>query len=325
MSSQARRPTVAIASRRIRFVAKLLWRRLFRIMSRVRLHVTPVHYYSAIPDVLHLAKTPQQWNKPSAMPGIASDLDAQLAACERICRPYQTEFAGNAHYRAGTARGHGPGFGYIEAQALHAVVRHLKPGAIVEVGSGVSTHCMLQALASNAKSANLHCIDPHARGTLASPCRDVRLTIDARPVEHVPVTQFDRLDAGDLLFIDSSHAVKAGGDVNFLVLEVLPRLKRGVWVHFHDIYFPYDFPRDLLLNYTFYNETSLLRAWLTHNSRAEIVFCLSQLHYGRPSELQAVFPDYDPQPNVGGLVAGDAKPFTQDKRHFPSSIYIRIR
>lgn len=312
-------------SRRIKYVVKLLLRRLFQIMSRVRLHVTPVHYYSAIPDVVRLAKTVPRWNKPSAMPGIVSDLDAQLAACDRVCRPYQSEFAGAPHYAAGAARGVGPGFGYIEAQALHGVVRHLEPGLVVEVGSGVSTYCMLQALASNAAPATVRCIDPYPRGGLASPGPDVRLEIVATPVEHVPVTQFERLGEGDLLFIDSSHAVKAGGDVNFLVLEVLPRLKRGVWVHFHDIYFPYDFPRDLLLNYTFYNETSLLRAWLTDNPRAEIVFCLSQLHYGRPDGLRAIFPDYDPQPNVGGLVTGDARPFRQDKRHFPSSIYIRIR
>lgn len=312
-------------SRRIKYVVKLLLRRLFQIGSRVRLHVTPVHYYSAIPDVVRLAKTVPQWNKPSAMPGIVSDLDAQLAACDRVCRPFQSEFAGAPHYAAGTARGVGPGFGYIEAQALHGVVRHLEPGLVVEVGSGVSTYCMLQALAQNAAPATVRCIDPYPRGGLASPGPDVRLEIVATPVEHVPVTQFEALGEGDLLFIDSSHAVKAGGDVNFLVLEVLPRLKRGVWVHFHDIYFPYDFPRDLLLNYTFYNETSLLRAWLTDNPRAEIVFCLSQLHYGRPDGLRTIFPDYDPQPNVGGLVTRGRRPFRQDKRHFPSSIYIRIR
>lgn len=320
MATPGWRRALAIASRCSKFVVKLLLRRLFQIMSHVRLHVTPVHYYSAIPDVLRLAKTTRQWNKPSAMPGIQIDLDAQLAACERICRPFANEFAGPS-----PPPNVGPGFGHIEAQALRAVVRHLKPSTIVEIGSGVSTYCMLQALASNASPATVRCIDPYPRGALASPCRDVRLEIVARPVEQVSVTEFECLGKGDLLFIDSSHAVKAGGDVNFLVLEVLPRLKPGVWVHFHDIYFPYDFPRDLLLNYTFYNETSLLRAWLTHNVRAEIVFCLSQLHYERPDGLRAVFPDYDPQPNVGGLAAADAKPFRQDKRHFPSSIYIRIR
>ena len=321
MGSNGWRTALAIASRRSKFVAKLLLRRLFQLMSHVRLHVTPVHYYSAIPDVLRLSKTTPQWNKPSAMPGIHIDLDAQLAACERICQPFATEFA-SASPPPSVA---GPGFGHIEAQALRAVVRHLKPSTIVEIGSGVSTYCMLQALASNASPATVRCIDPHPRGALASPSRGVGLEIDARPVEHVPVTEFECLGEGDLLFIDSSHAVKAGGDVNFLVLEVLPRLKPGVWVHFHDIYFPYDFPRDLLLNYTFYNETSLLRAWLTHNARAEIVFCLSHLHYERREGLRAVFPDYDPQPNVGGLVGADAKPFRQDKRHFPSSIYIRIK
>ena len=310
---------------RIKYVVKLLLRRLFRVMSRLGLHVTPVHYYSAIPDVLRLERTAAQWNKPSAMPGITSDLDAQLEACERICRPYQGEFAGAPHYRAGTVRGVGPGFGYIESQALHGVVRHVKPSTILEVGSGVSSYCMLQALVANGVPATLRCIDPYTRGVLASPCEEVRLEVVAQPVEHVSVAEFERLGEGDLLFIDSSHAVKAGGDVNFLILEVLPRLKPGVWVHFHDIHFPYDFPRDLLLNHTFYNETSLLRAWLTDNPRVEIVFCLSQLHYGRTDGLRAIFPDYQPQPGDGGLVAKGARPFRQDTRHFPSSIYLRTK
>lgn len=234
MATPGWRTALAIASRRSKFVVKLLLRRLFQIMSHVGLHVTPVHYYSAIPDVLRLAKTTPQWNRPSTMPGIQIDLDAQLAACERICRPFANEFGAPS-----PPPDVGPGFGHIEAQALRAVVRHLKPRTIVEIGSGVSTYCMLQALASNASPASVRCIDPHPRGALASPSRDVRLEIDTR--------------------------------------------------------------------------------------RAEIVFCLSQLHYERPDGLQAVFPDYDPQPNVGGLVAADAKPFKQDKRHFPSSIYIRTR
>ena len=311
-------------------LVKLLLRRMFQLMARLRLHVTPVRYDAAIPDVRQLARTTPHWNRPSAMPGVPIDVDAQLRACDEICRSYQGEFAGNRHYVQGIRRAAGPGYGYVEAQALHAVVRHLKPRRIVEVGSGVSTYCMLQALGRNGGPAELCCIDPYAplrrsRRGLVPPNDEVRFEVIAKPVQHVPLEQFGMLAESDLLFIDSSHAVKAGSDVNFLVLEVLPRLKAGVWIHFHDIYFPYDFPRDLLLNYRFYNETSLLHAWLVHNPRAEIVFCLSLLHYGRPDALRAVFPDYEPQANDGGLAPRGAKPFRQDRRHFPSSIYIRTK
>jgi hypothetical protein len=117
--------------------------------------------------------------------------------------------------------------------------------------------------------------------------------------------------------------VKAGGDVNFLILEVLPRLKPGVIVHFHDIYLPYDYQRDLLDTFMHWSETSLLRAFLINNSRARIFFSMSQLHYDRPDALRKAFPDYAPQTDVDGLVVGEV-PFEKSRRHFPSSTYIEI-
>ena len=296
-------------------------------MARLRLYVVPAHYDTPIPDLRQLARTMRHWNRPAAMPGVLVDVDAQLEACREVCLPYQSEFAGNPHYLQARRRAVGPGYGYVEAQALHAVARHLRPKQVVEVGSGVSTYCMLQALAVNGRPAELCCIDPYRRGPggLQAPNDQVRLVIVPEPVQHVPLARFETLAAGDLLFVDSSHVVKAGGDVNFVVLEVLPRLEAGVWIHFHDISFPYDFPRDLLLNHAFHNETSLLHAWLVHNPRAEIVFCLSQLHYSRSEQLRGVFPEYEPQDNDGGLAPKTAKPFRAQRRHFPSSIYIRTK
>ena len=230
----------------------------------------------------------------------------------------------NPHYLAGVGGSWGPGYGYIEAQALHAVVRHLKPGRIVEVGSGVSTYCMLRAREHNrlegADSA-ITCIEPHPSVRLTD-TPDIELW--RQPVQTVPVAHFEQLAAGDFLFIDSSHAVKAGSDTNFLILEVLPRLKAGVWVHFHDIYLPYDYERSLLRTFLFSSETALLHAFLTHNPRASIVFCLSQLHYERRDALREAFPEYDPQPEEDGLLTGTRTPFEDDDRHFPSSIYLKV-
>lgn len=310
----------------LKTILKRFYLCIFKVMARLRLNVSPVDYYSVIPDVIRLARTVPRWNLPSVLPGITIDLEEQLRTLNNVCLPFQKEFLGNPHYLKGASLSYGPGFGYIEAQALHAVIRYLKPRRIIEVGGGVSTYCMLQALKLNSNEGvgaeKFLCIEPNPRKDLRN-SRDVDLL--EQFVEYVPVSRFECLSEGDFLFIDSSHAVKAVSDVNFLILEVLPRLQPGVWVHVHDIYFPYDYPRDLLQNFIFHNETSLLRAFLIDNPRAEILFCLSHLHYERQNQLRKIFPDYDPQPDNGGLLTADRSPFAQEDRHFPSSIYIRTQ
>jgi hypothetical protein len=141
------------------------------------------------------------------------------------------------------------------------------------------------------------------------------------PVQTVPFEKFRELAAGDFLFIDSSHAVRPGGDVNYMILEVLPRLAPGVIVHFHDIFLPYDYPRNVLRTYFQWMETSLLRAYLIHNAQARIVFCLSQLHYERQKVMKEVFPEYVPAPDEDGLEITSGS--NGGRAHFPSSIYIR--
>ena len=173
------------------------------------------------------------------MPGVAVDLDEQLAKLKTVCGDYESEYRGNKTYLEAASNGAGPGFGYIEAQCLHSVIRHYKPKNIVEVGSGVSTICMLEALRLNEEESgekgSLTAIEPSPSARLKS-LKDIQLNVSE--VQAVSFESFSHLGHNDFLFIDSSHAVKPGGDVNYLVLEVLPRLKPGVIVHFHDICFP---------------------------------------------------------------------------------------
>ena len=111
-------------------------------------------------------------------------------------------------------------------------------------------------------------------------------------VQDVDVEFFSQLESGDILFIDSSHTVKIGGDVNYLFLEVLPRLKAGVIVHVHDIFFPFEYRRDWVLEeFRFWTEQYLLQAFLIFNSEFEVLMANSYLnHYHRP-DLKAAFPD----------------------------------
>ena len=309
---------------RDRKILKRMVLKLHRLGLRIGVQILPNHYYSPVPDLLELERTRERWAKRSELPGLHIDLDEQIALVRKICSPYEPEFRGNATYREATA--FGPGYGYIEAQALHAVVRHYKPKRIVEAGSGASTLCMLRALERNAAeggpSPRLVSIEPHPNDRLRS-LPGIELV--AEPVQTVSLDVFTSLGENDLLFIDSSHAVKPGGDVNHLVLEVLPRLAPGVVIHFHDINFPYDYQRDVAETFLHWAEVSLLRAYLAFNARVEVMFSMSLLHYDRPEVLREVFPEYKPQANRDGMYGDDGLPFTHRVEHFPSSIYLRVR
>ena len=297
---------------------------LYRLGTRLGVHVMPVHYYSPVPNIIELERNRDAWARRSGLPGIAINTDEQLARLREICTPYVDEYAGNAAYREAVAAAYGPGYGYVEAQVLHAVIRHLKPKRIVEVDSGVSTHCMQRALEMNRKEgrhdSTMTCIEPFPSARLR---QTPTIELIEERVQSVPVDVFRRLGDGDFLFIDSSHAVRTGSDVNNLVLEVLPVLAPGVTVHFHDIYLPYDYQRDVLKTFLHWSETSLLRAYLTYNERISILFCLSLLHYDRQDGLRELFPEYDPAPGADGLNPDSFRPFEEARKHFPSSIYLR--
>ena len=296
---------------------------IHKLALRAGLVVLPKHFYSSVSSVVELERTKQRWAKKSELPGIDAALDEQAANLSRICLPYRDEYSANKAYLDGTSGHFGPGYGYIEAQALHGVLRHYRPARVIEVGSGVSTWCMVTALqcneAAGSPKAHVTCIEPYPSEVLSN-MGGVEL-IKAE-VQTVPVTTFEALGAGDVLFIDSSHTVRPGSDVNYLILEILPRLRSGVVVHFHDIYFPYDYQRDVLRTYFQWMETSLLRAYLIFNSRARVIFCLSQLHYDRPHVLQEVFPGYVRAPDKDGLeVVRNSK---ESSGHFPASLCFEV-
>jgi hypothetical protein len=129
-------------------------------------------------------------------------------------------------------------FPRLDAAAAYAIVRTLKPRRIVEVGSGHSTRFLARAVADGGLDTRITAIDPKPRASLAG------LEIDWIPTPVQRVAAFPPLGAGDILFIDSSHQVKPGSDVEFLLKAVLPMLPAGVRVHFHDIFIPDDYPRE---------------------------------------------------------------------------------
>jgi predicted O-methyltransferase YrrM len=293
--------------------------------ARLGLHVLPRHYYSNVVDPNELGATRSDWARRSEMAGVEWDVATQERALREICLPSRDEYGANETYRSAVKGKFGPGYGPVEAQVLHAVVRHFGPGRIIEVGSGVSTACLRAAAELNARDAGsrarITCIEPHPSDALKA-LGDVDLV--SRPVQGVPPAVFEELGEGDLLFIDSSHSAKTGSDVAYLFLEVLPRLRSGVVVHVHDIYLPYDYSPMSLKTLWHWNETAFLHALLIHNQRLKMLFCLSLLHHDRREVLRELFPGYDPEPMTDGLVTDAVGPLEYPSRHFPCAAYLQV-
>lgn len=302
---------------------RVIWY-VHRAGLRLGVHVLPRHYHVPVPDMDWLESHRHVWAKRSEMPGISTDVDEQVRVMRRMCLPYQQEYAGNRVHRQNLREHSGPGYGYIESQCLHAMIRAIKPGRIVEIGSGDSTQCMLAATEMNQEegtpAARITCVEPYPKPKLrATP----GIELISRLAQEVPLDLFTSLGEGDFMFIDSSHVVQAGSDVNFLYLEVLPRLRPGVVIHIHDIYLPFDYQRNMLKTVFFWNENSLLRALLTNNEHLRILFCMSHIFYDRPAALKEVFPEFVQPPGDDGLQSDSLRPFETPQGHFPSSIYLK--
>jgi predicted O-methyltransferase YrrM len=292
---------------------------VFRVLDRVGVHVLPKHYYSPIPDYHWLRRHRHAWVRRISLDGAVDwDLDEQLTWVTRTCQPYLAEVAGLGLYEQVTATGVGIGFGPIDSQVLHCVVRSTAPTRIIEIGSGFSTLYLLNAAARNESEGRGM---PHITSIEPNPRRDFRaiqgLCHIEKPCQEVPLSEFRRLDVGDLLFIDSSHSVKVGSDVVRIYLEILPNLRSGVIVHIHDINFPYAYPRDALSGFWGSQETALLLALLIGNPHLRVLSSLSALAYEREEELIGLFPDYRRTENDEGLRA-DRRP----NHWFPRSTWL---
>lgn len=164
----------------------------------------------------------------------------------------------------------GPGSGF----SLYAMLRHFKPRQVIEAGSGFTSALMLDVndqylggeMALTLIEPNPKRLYSLLRGEDHARCRI--LTV---PVQEVPAPTFDALDVNDILFIDGSHVAKIGSDVNYLLFGVLPRLRAGVLIHIHDIYWPFEYPEHWIMSGKAWNEAYIIRAFLQYNNRFEIL------------------------------------------------------
>jgi len=263
----------------------------------------PVHYYSPVPDVPALEKR-KVWSHRSDLPGVDFNAGGQLAMLERLGTRFGRECAWPLKSTGDPTAFNldNTNFSYGCAAALHCMLRDARCTRVIEIGSGNSSKVIAGALAMNAKetglAANYIMIDPNADavmiGDLPWPCRVLRQCVEVTSLDC-----FLALGDGDLLFIDSGHTVRIGGDVNFLFIEVIPRLAAGVLVHIHDVNLPYEYERVYATGTPgtyprLWTEAYLLQAFLAHNADWEVLLGMRYLLVEQEEACRRAFPHYDP-------------------------------
>lgn len=170
---------------------------------------------------------------------------------------------------------HNENFSYFDATVLHCMIRHLGPRQIIEIGSGFSS-CASLDTNELFFGSNINCkfIEPYPEllHSLLKPTDLDQVTILPCRLQDVPTDTFTSLGDGDILFIDSTHVSKIDSDVNHLIFRVLPALKPGVTIHFHDIFYPFEYPKQWIHMGRAWNENYLLRAFLQYNEAFKIKF-----------------------------------------------------
>ncbi len=284
------RETRARMSIFVSLARRIGYQRVFEFCEKRGLHVLPLSFYSPLPVVSELDEA--LWQRPSTaeMAGIDWNEPAQLQvlqAAEQRYRPeLETLFRPDADWPF--HEDESVGFGGIDARVLYVMTRLMRPKRFVEVGAGASSFITAAALEKNRADGH-PCehlsIDPFPRAEVTQATwPDFRLL--AQPVQAVPLDEFTRLEANDMLFIDSTHVSKIGSDVNHEFFEILPRMQPGVRVHLHDIFWPYNYPK----HFSFWNEQYLLRAFLQFNRRFSITWASAFMAYTHGERLSALCP-----------------------------------
>ena len=260
----------------------------------------PGHYYSPVVDPV---ATYADWQK--SMQTTVEGLDGITLRPAAMARFWRQNISfmqdmGFAEHAGGRTRYYWDNgiFPVRDALILAAMINQFRPKRIVEVGSGFSTGVILDAI-DQAKLVNCQvtCIDPYVdpSGSFLRKKDATRVSVLGARIQDAPLDIFDKLEAGDILFIDSTLVLKTGSDVHYEIFTLLPRLRPGVLVHFHDIDFPFEYNERWLFESRWsWNEAYILRAFLAYNDRFDIAFFNDFFFKANLAAVEADFPGVFP-------------------------------
>lgn len=246
------------------------------------------HYYSPIPN-LHEIKENEQtlFSKNKKIGGVEINEESQQQMFSSYLESIESFY--KIIHEKETLRYFTPNgfFEFFDAATLYSIIKNFKPKRIIEVGSGFSSSVMLDTREKLNLNMELTFIEPFPDrlNSLLTEKDKENSTIIVSKVQDVHVDIFRNLEAGDILFIDSSHVSKIGSDVNYLIFEVLPELNEGVIIHFHDIFYPFEYPKEWLDKGYYWNEAYILRSFLQYNKSFSIMYWNDFIYQKQQNDL----------------------------------------
>jgi len=277
----------------MRNIAKSIAKRIPRIrrlfedrkeLFEYRKFARPGHFYSPIPSIEEIKKNEDRvfGDIPRKISGVELNENDQLSLFKKFKNyydelPFSKTNTGNLRYFFENKF-----YSYSDAIFLYCMIRHAQPNTIMEVGSGYSS-CV--ALDTNElffdNSIEIIFIEPYPERliSLTKETDKEKITIISKKVQDIELSEFESLQPNDILFIDSTHVGKIDSDVNYIFFEILPRLSSGVFIHFHDVFYPFEYPKEWIYEGRAWNESYILHSFLMFNNTFKIVFFNTYLEY----------------------------------------------
>jgi len=253
----------------------------------------PGGYYSPIPSIEEINGYNFNCSLPEVLPGIDLNTKEQLNLLDSF-EPFYKELPFTDEKSEGLRFYYKNGwYSYSDAILLYCMIRHLNPHKLIEVGSGFSSSVTLDTNEKfMEKSINCVFIEPYPARleSLLKNDEKKKVTIHKKRLQEIPIELFVELDKNDILFIDSTHVAKFNSDVNYVFHKILPVLAHGVYIHFHDVFYPFEYPREWLLEGRAWNEQYILRAFLEYNNDFKIILFNTYLESMYEAKIKNRFP-----------------------------------
>ena len=295
-------------------IFKYLILTLNKFLSIFKLIMVPIHYYTPLTELKIIPN--HKLLEKADFSKINYDQSESLLFLDNLIKHIQY-FSKLDHFNIGQLKQYVKGYGYLESIILQSMIAKIKPTKIIEIGSGVSTFCMISALKDLDCEFEMLVVDPFVSKQLEKlVSKNSNITIIKEKAENVEIRDYLNFNA-DFLFIDTSHAVRPLGDVDFIYNRLLPKINNCI-IHIHDIFFPYLYQSNLKENPWYqWSETQLLYCYLTNNIKSKIILDTSELFHNKKEVFTKIFPNVKLAKFEKGLRIDKDK-----DRYFPASIYL---
>ena len=273
-------------------VQQLIWAKEEerKVFEDAGIKIFPCNFYSSVPSI---AEIENSFEYSSDQPPYAESSIFGLPDTSRelleLLTSYSSEFEPADEGSEESPIGYfwkNSQFSHSDAMSYYAMLRHLKPNRVVEIGAGFSTLVAIDAISRNG-TGEITCVEPFPRAFLE---KSEKINLKKISAQEITVEWLNNyLNDGDVLFIDSTHTVKTGSDCLHIYLRLLPYLKHDVYVHVHDVFLPFGLPKNWLLDHHIYwTEQYLLLALLSDNPKTTFLFG-SSYHEWANAELLRKF------------------------------------